>query len=429
MEDRRGSLTSQCTFSKSRVQLLESSNRKPRLAVVSPFLDKSHGTERMVVEWLEHLADAYEIHVYSQQISDVDPSKIVFHRISKLSGPHLFNFLWWFWANQRARRRDRSRNLTYDVVYSPGTNCLDADAVTVHVIFAEYVRRVRRELEFKNNRITLWPLLLHRRLYYRVVMFFERRVFRKPQTQLVLTAQRSAADLRRFYARNETLPVVPVGIDHTVFNPSTRTRLREDARTSLRVDDTRFALLLVGNDLRNKGLPALIEAINELRDLPIDLLVVGQDDPGPFVPTIREKSLERRVRFLPPRKDVEFYYAAADAYVGPSLEDTFALPASEAMACGLPVIISSRAGASSLITHGDDGFILDDPTDAKKLATAIRSLYEDSNLCDRIGRNAVATASKYTWARSAQELSAVFQQILARKAKATETGTTPEPAS
>jgi len=383
----------------------------------------------MVVEWLEHLADAYEIHVYSQQISDVDPSKIVFHRISKLSGPHLFNFLWWFWANQRARRRDRSRNLTYDVVYSPGTNCLDADAVTVHVIFAEYVRRVRRELEFKNNRITLWPLLLHRRLYYRVVMFFERRVFRKPQTQLVLTAQRSAADLRRFYARNETLPVVPVGIDHTVFNPSTRTRLREDARTSLRVDDTRFALLLVGNDLRNKGLPALIEAINELRDLPIDLLVVGQDDPGPFVPTIREKSLERRVRFLPPRKDVEFYYAAADAYVGPSLEDTFALPASEAMACGLPVIISSRAGASSLITHGDDGFILDDPTDAKKLATAIRSLYEDSNLCDRIGRNAVATASKYTWARSAQELSAVFQQILARKAKATETGTTPEPAS
>jgi UDP-glucose:(heptosyl)LPS alpha-1,3-glucosyltransferase len=185
-------------------------------------------------------------------------------------------------------------------------------------------------------------------------------------------------------------------------------------------------LLVVGNDWRNKGLPTLIDALSELPDLPIDLLVVGRDDFGPFVPAIHEKLLDDRVRFLPPRKDVEFYYAAADAYAGPSLEDTFALPASEAMACGLPVIISSRAGASSLITHGRDGFILDDPTDAKKLAALVRSLYEDPDLRERMGQSAAATAANYTWARSAQELSAIFQQVLARKRRARATDATPE---
>jgi len=48
--------------------------------------------------------------------------------------------------------------------------------------------------------------------------------------------------------------------------------------------------------------------------------------------------LEGRVLFLPQRPDVEWYYAAADAYIGPSLEDSFALPPLEAMACGLSVI-------------------------------------------------------------------------------------------
>ena len=76
-------------------------------------------------------------------------------------------------------------------------------------------------------------------------------------------------------------------------------------------------------------------------------------------------------------KDVEFYYAAADAYVGPSLEDTFALPAAEAMACGLPVIISARAGASDIVHDGVDALVLNDPKDAAALATMIRRLYAD----------------------------------------------------
>ena len=389
---------------------------KPRLAIVSPFLDKSHGTERMVIEWIERLADEFEIHVYSQQIEDLNLSKIVWHRVPKIPGPHLFNFLYWFSANSRMRRRDsHKQKRSFDIVFSPGTNCLDADAVTVHIVFAEFFRRVGADLKFTRNSIRVWPRLLHRRIYYRVVMALEACVFRNAKTQLILTAPQSAAEISRFFGRTEKFPVVSPGLDHTVFNWEVRSRLREDARQSLSIPSDRFILLLVGNDWRKKGLGALLLVLDILSNLPIDLIVAGRDDPSSFLRVLRERSLESRVRFLPPRKDVEFFYAAADAYAGPSLEDTFALPASEAMACGLPVIVSGRAGAAGIITHGVDGLVINDPTDAQELAGLVRQLYEDRAFRERIGANGVITARKYTWERSTQDLADAFCDILRRK--------------
>jgi len=393
---------------------------KTRLAVVSPFLDKSHGTERMVVEWISRLADDFEIHVYSQKVEDIDLSKVVWHRIPKLAGPHLFNFLWWFLANHVCRTWHRARGLNYDLVFSPGINCLDPDAVSVHIVFAELVRRVRPELAFTRNSLSSWPRLLHRRMYYRLVIFLEGKVFRNPRIQLILTAVQSGAEIERFYGRKGELPVVSAGLDHIAFNPDRRSALRATARAALGLGADRFAILLVGNDWRKKGLVTLLAAMRTLSVLPVDLFVVGRDDPGPFDRSIRDSQLEGRVHFLPPRKDVEFYYAAADVYAGPSLEDTFALPAAEAMACGLAVIISARAGAAELITHGIDGLILDDPANAGSLAAMIRSLYESPELRSRLGRIASETARNYTWERSTRELATIFEEILRRKSQPAE---------
>jgi glycosyltransferase involved in cell wall biosynthesis len=392
---------------------------RPRLAVVSPFLDKSHGTERMVVEWIAHLADDFEIHIYSQLVEDLDLSKVTWHRIRKLRGPHIVSYLWWLAANHVSRFWDRLRGLKYDLVFSPGINCFDADAVSVHIVFAEFVRRVRPDLQFCHNSISFWPRLVHRKLYYRLAIFVEGIVFRNPRIQLILTAPQTAEELERFYGREGELPVVSAAFDGSAFNPQRRSSLRDGARMALATPQDHFAILLVGNDWRKKGLPALLEAMQKLSDLPVDLLIVGEDDPGPYRALIRERSIQNQVHFLPPRKDVEFYYAAADVYVGPSLEDTFALPVAEAMACGLPVIVSARAGASALITDGTDGLILNDPTDVESLAAMIRRLCLDSELCGRLGARATATTRPYTWERSSRELAAIFEGILRRKARLT----------
>jgi glycosyltransferase involved in cell wall biosynthesis len=124
--------------------------------------------------------------------------------------------------------------------------------------------------------------------------------------------------------------------------------------------------------------------------------------------------LENRVRFLPPRNDVEFYYAAADAYAGPSLQDSYAMPPAEAMACGLPVIVSATAGVSEIISDGKDGLILKDPRDSVTLAALISRLYEDVQFRERLGEKAAETARQYTWENNGRELAAIFDEALQR---------------
>jgi UDP-glucose:(heptosyl)LPS alpha-1,3-glucosyltransferase len=396
---------------------MSETKRKPRLAVVSPFLDKSYGTERTVIEWLSHMPDVFETHVYSQRVEDLDPSRFTWHRIATLSGPGLLNFLWWFAANHFYRAWDRHvRGLRQDLVYSPGINCFDADVISVHIVFAEFLRQARPELRLARNPVRAWPRLLHRKFYYRLIVALERRIYADPETMLVLYAKKTARDLERFYGRRDRLPVLYLGLDHTTFHPARRAALRESARGQLGLTPDRFALLLVGNDLRKKGIAVLLDAMTQLRELPLELLVAGREDPAPFQPMVRATALEGHVRFLPPRKDVEFYYAAADAYVGPSLEDTFALPPAEAMACGLPVIVSAENGTCEIISHEIDGMILANPADSKALAAMIRKLYQDSELRTRLGENAAETARQYTWERNGHELASIFEGVLRRKA-------------
>ena len=385
--------------------------------MISPFLDKRHGTERRVVEWASRLTDNFEIHIYSQHVEDLDLSKVTWHRIPKFPGPHILNFVWWIAANHLWRSWARHIDgLRHDLIFSPGINCLDADAISVHIVFAEYVRQVGAEINPLRSPIGTWPALLHRWLYYRLLVSLEHRLYANPKTVLILIAQKTAASLERFYRRVDRFPVLYLGLDHAVFNPATRHRLREGARSELGLSETQFTLLLVGNDWRNKGVPVLLDALAQTRDLPMNLIVVSREDPTACRTLIGERGLEDRVKFVPPRNDIEFYYAAADAYVGPSLEDTFAQPPAEAMACGLPVIVSSSNGTSEIVTHEANGLILMDPADSATLASMIRRLYENGEFRNRLGATAAHTTLEFTWERNAGELVKIFEEILRRKA-------------
>jgi glycosyltransferase involved in cell wall biosynthesis len=392
---------------------MSATESKPRLAVVSPFLDKRHGTERIVVEWISRLTESFEIHVYSQELEDLDLHRISWHRISKLPGPHLFNFLWWFAANHCRRAWDRHvRGLRYDVVFTPGANCLDADIISVHIVFAQFLRSGQHELALARNPLRSWPRLVHRQIYYRVARALEGHAYRNTKTVLVLLAQKTANDLARLYGRRDRVHVLYPGLDHRSFNPDQRAALRDAARKQLQLSGDRMAVLMVGNDWRQKGIRILLDAMTMLRDMPVDLLLVGQEGPQPFLVMVNERDLNGRVRFLPLRKDVEFYYAAADVYAGPSLEDTGPLPPVEAMACGVPAILSATSGTAEIVTDGVNGLILGDPTDAIALAAMIRQLCEDKAFREKLGQNAAAKAREFTWERNGQELAAIFEEIM-----------------
>ncbi len=111
--------------------------------------------------------------------------------------------------------------------------------------------------------------------------------------------------------------------DSAQFSPERRAVLRDAARDALGLDSSHFVVLIVGNDWKKKGLACLLEAARQAQRANLRLLIVGRDDPAAFAATIAQAELAGRVRFLPPRPDVEFYYAAADLYAGPSLGGRF----------------------------------------------------------------------------------------------------------
>jgi len=161
-------------------------------------------------------------------------------------------------------------------------------------------------------------------------------------------------------------------------------------------------LLLIGNDWKKKGLDTLLRALQLLKDVPVRLLVVGSDDPNLYKMRLDETGLRDRVRFEGRSSDVLSFYAAADLYVGPSLEDAFGLPILEAMACGLPVIASAQAGVSEFIHDGETGAVLSDPCDYGKLASEIQKLYSDASLQRRMSLAASAYVQKFfSWDQNA----------------------------
>lgn len=410
-----------------------------RIAVISPFLDRSHGTERCIVEQLERFAlqPNAEIHIYAQRIQDLhgvtpykhfpaakstrhqavtrSDNRLFWHKIPSIPGPHLLQYIFWFFANRLCRWWDSAvHHANYDLLYSPGINATDADAISVHVVFHEFYRQVRPQLTFRSTPLTAWPRLAHRRAYYRLIMALENRIYSRSRISLAAISA-SAATLLEKYFHPPAIRVIRYGVDVQAFSVSRRLAERPAARKTYQLSPEDFALLLIGNDWRTKGLTALLQSLALIRELPWKLLMVGRDVREPYDKMIREYGIANRVSFLAPSPDVMQFYAAADAYVGPSLEDAYGLPIIEAMACGLPVIASSRAGAHEIITDGADGIILADPQNPAELAAALRSLITNPTLCTKLGEHAARTAQNHTWDRNAQATWAWLNEVAHQK--------------
>ena len=398
-----------------------------RLAVISPFLDRQHGTELCITEQIERLArkDHWSIELYSQKISQLngvrlasavspnEPGIIRWHQVSSIPGPHLLKYLWWFFANYWQRRRDkRSGRVRPDLVYSPGINCPDADVIVVHIVFHEFYERVRSELALHRLPVLIWPRVVHRKLYYKLVMFLERKIYSNPSVRLVAVSSLVAAQLKSHFQR-EDVTVIPNAVDTLRFTVEARMGKRDASRQSLSYGERDFVLLLIGNDWKTKGLDTLLRAIALLKDLPLRMLVVGNDEPSLYRPLVDQLALQDRVRFEKPSLDVLSFYAAADLYVGPSLGDSFGLPILEAMACGLPVIASPNAGASEILRDAQTGFILRDPQDQVELASLIRRIQADDTL--RLSMGTVAShyvMTNCSWDDNAEKTRQLLESTL-----------------
>ena len=410
-----------------------------RIGVISPFVDRQHGTERAVAELLDRLSTQHRdtIDLYAQKVSDLscnpdsaagtnDSGKIICHRVNSFAAPHLIQFLAWLFLNRWTRwRYERGSHTIPDVVFSPGINALDADLILVHAVF-------HRIAELQQSRDTSGLRGLHRKLYYALMCSLERRIYRDPNVSLAAVSQHTAAQLARYFGRND-VTVIPNGVDAAHFSPAAIATVRERYRLEWKCSPRDFVLLLIGNDWRNKGLKTLLQSVAQCvaqsptlhpaqhsiqhNNMPLRLLVVGQDEQAPFRLEAEKLGIAEIVQFFAPVPDVRIFYATADALVAPSLEDSFNLPVLEAMSCRLPVVVSLAAGVSDWLSHGEDSIVLEDPENAGELAAAIRFLAADPTLREAIASNGLRTAAKFSWDVHVNELRKLLVNVAAKKSR------------
>jgi glycosyltransferase involved in cell wall biosynthesis len=168
-------------------------------------------------------------------------------------------------------------------------------------------------------------------------------------------------------------------------------------------------VLYVGGLSPHKNLVRLIEAFAQGARDDVTLVLVGDlgDVFHTHVPELRaavvRSGMDGRVLFtgFVPDHDLAFLYSRAYVLAQPSLMEGFGLPPVEAMACGTPVL-SSRAGSLPEVI-GEAGLFFD-PTDVSQIARGLRRLLDDPAERDRLARQALQRAGRFTWAASARAM-------------------------
>lgn len=200
----------------------------------------------------------------------------------------------------------------------------------------------------------------------------------------------------------EKLLVVPSGVDTNRFVPPPRREVGP------------FRAIFVGAIGVRKGVRYVLEAWSDLNLKDAELLLVGNvaDDMRSLLSKYLGRSKTVRVSGFV--GDLVRFYQDASVFVFPSLSEGSAKVTYEAMACGLPMIVTPNAG--SVARDGEDGIVVP-VRDKEALKRAILTLYENGELREELGRNARRHIERYTWESHRKALIDLYEDKYASRVK------------
>ncbi|OPZ52415.1 MAG: GDP-mannose-dependent alpha-(1-6)-phosphatidylinositol monomannoside mannosyltransferase [Deltaproteobacteria bacterium ADurb.BinA014] len=169
-----------------------------------------------------------------------------------------------------------------------------------------------------------------------------------------------------------------------------------------------------------KGLDFIINALGKLksRKYSFRLLVAGKGNTSKYTRLAQQTGVAENIIFTGKldKRNLIRHYLASDIYIMLSAFDTFGMVVLEAMAAGLPVIISSNVGAKDLVRENENGFVIADTSNTEIVADKIERLL-DKNTHWRMSRAASATASQNTWDHVVEKYVQIYREVLQNKQK------------
>ena len=372
----------------------------PRVALVRSRYDPSGGAERFVQDAVAALrAEGASLTIVTRHWPDHDGTAIVVD-------PFHWGSLWRDWSFARAACGELARR-RFDLVQShERIACCDVYRAGdgVHAEWLAQRSRVQSPLAALATRMS--P-------HHRYLLAAERALFTSQRLKAVICnsemVRREISN--RFATPAEKLTMIRNAVDPAVFHPGLKGEMRAAVRQQLGIPPEANLVLHVGSGFERKGLAALLAALARVKPAAW-AIVVGRDKrAGHYMALARKLGIGDRVRFVGSVSDVRPYLAAADSVALATLYDPFPNAALEAMACGLPVVTTTRCGAAEIVREGETGFV-HDALDIAGLAEALARL--DPVACAQLGANARDAVAPFTPQRMAQEYLALYRRLLHR---------------
>jgi UDP-glucose:(heptosyl)LPS alpha-1,3-glucosyltransferase len=223
--------------------------------------------------------------------------------------------------------------------------------------------------------------------------------------------------MARYGTSDETIIVIPNGVDLERFHPRHRPEAGAALRRQCGFEPRHVVVLFLGTGYYRKGLDRVLAVFPELlRERPeARLLVVGYDsDLRQWQSQVRRRGLAAQVCFLGGRRDPEVCYGAGDLYVLPTRYDPFANATLEALATGLPVITTRTNGGSEAIVSGVHGAVLPDTEASQPLLQALVQWTAPARL-RQAAPAARVQAERYSTAHEVQASTTVLMEVAALK--------------
>ncbi|MEK9150045.1 MAG: glycosyltransferase family 1 protein [Candidatus Desantisbacteria bacterium] len=206
------------------------------------------------------------------------------------------------------------------------------------------------------------------------------------QCKLVLAPSESTKEELERRFRNIPIKIFSRGIDTDFFNP----KYRNDGLIE-KYGLKRPLALYVGRVSIEKNLNLLVEIFTKKKSP--QLVVVGD---GPYLSEMKKALPNGLFLGFTQGKALSEVYASSDFFVFPSATDTFGNVVLEALASGLPAIVSDGGGPKELVIDGQTGFVVK-AGDAGKLKGKIELLAENDKLREKMSGAAVEYAKKISW--------------------------------
>ena len=219
----------------------------------------------------------------------------------------------------------------------------------------------------------------------------------------------------RFNVPDAKMEVIYPEHDETRFTIDRKKEGRQKRREIMGFSDDEIVIsLITSGDFKKRNVKLLIEVIDKLyyqHNLKnIRCFIAGKNKDPFYQEEIKARKLDQIISLQPSIPEVEEYYFASDIFVLPAWVEEFGRSVVEAMACGLPVLVTKKVGSAELLEKQSKSYIL--RPEPSLFENSILELMQDVEKRAFIGNLNAETAAKYNSKMQNEKHNAFFQKML-----------------